>query len=65
ADITVIGNCRTKITDEAVTSRCGWTPLAGFTLSRLPVMTVVNGKIAMRGRHLTGERSPLPLKFNN
>ncbi len=65
ADITVIGNCRMKITDEGVTSRCGWTPLAGFTLSRMPVMTIVNGKIAMRSRRLTGESRALPLKFNN
>lgn len=65
ADITVIGECRTKITDESVTSRCGWTPLAGFTLSRMPVMTIVNGKIVMRGRRLTGEKAALPLIFNN
>ncbi len=65
ADITVIGKCRTKITDESVTSRCGWTPLAGFTLSRMPVMTIVNGKIVMRGRRLTGEKAALPLIFNN
>ncbi|MDE5829996.1 MAG: dihydroorotase [Duncaniella sp.] len=65
ADITVVGNHRIKISDESVTSRCGWTPYAGLTVSRLPVMTIVNGCVVMRDRRLTGCRNALPLKFNN
>ena len=42
-----------KVTDEAVVSRCGWTPLAGRSLSWRVVSTVVNG----------GE-GPMPLKFS-
>lgn len=64
ADITVVAECKTKITDQDVTSRCGWTPLAGFTMRRMPVMTIVNGTIVMKDRRLTGASNPLPLKFN-
>ncbi|MDE5786232.1 MAG: amidohydrolase family protein, partial [Duncaniella sp.] len=64
ADITVVAEHKTKIADEDVTSKCGWTPLAGFTMRRMPVMTIVNGTITMRDRRLTGDSNPHPLKFN-
>ncbi len=64
ADLAVVAERRLKVTDDIVTSRCGWTPLDGFTLRRIPVMTIVNGETVMTERKIISRSRPMPLKFN-
>lgn len=49
-----------KITDSDVLSRCAWTPLTGFPLSRKISLTMLGGEIAYRdGEFLPATPSPL------
>ncbi len=53
-----------KVEDTDVVSRCGWTPLAGYPLSRRVSLTILNGLPAYRdGQFLPS--TPMPLKFNS
>lgn len=47
ADLVLVDplGCRTAVSDSEVISRCGWTPLAGMTLSARIEMTMVNGTV--------------------
>lgn len=53
------------ITDADVVSRCGWTPLNGFTVHHEVAMTFVNGTIAYAHGKLTGSKSAERLTFSN
>lgn len=66
ADLVLVNNeCEPyTITDHWVLSRCGWTPLAGLTISNKVDLTMVNGRVAYR--HGVVFDTPLgrPLRFN-
>lgn len=52
-----------KITDGEVISRCGWTPLAGLSLSAQVDLTMVNGTIVYEAGGVPAAGAAMPLKF--
>lgn len=65
ADLVLVNNdCEPyTITDQWVLSRCGWTPLAGLTVSNMIDMTFVNGHPAYRHGVTFANPSARPLLF--
>ncbi len=45
ADITIVKRAPWQVTDAAVQSKCGWTPMAGRTLNWQVVTTMCNGHV--------------------
>ena len=43
----------TTVTKESLYSKCGWSPLEGYTFSHRIVATWVNGQVAYRDGQLT------------
>lgn len=66
ADLILVDNdCEPyTITDQWAISRCGWTPLAGLTVSNKVEMTLVNGHIAYRHGIAFATPASRPLRFN-
>jgi dihydroorotase len=55
ADLTLVDlERRVTLTHDAMASRCGWTPFDGMTVTGFPVMTVLEGSVAMREGELVG-----------
>lgn len=56
ADLVLVDMERSeKITEEMIQSKCGWSPYTGYTLKGWPVMTIVNGQIAMEDRKMNSK----------
>ncbi len=53
------------ITDADVVSRCGWTPLNGFTVHHAVAMTFVNGSVAYADGKVSDTNYAERLTFNN
>ncbi|MCD4740538.1 dihydroorotase [archaeon] len=50
ADLTIIDmHLRKKVSDDAIESKCAWTPYHGRSLKGWPTATIVNGRIAWDG----------------
>lgn len=69
ADLTVVNELPEghTVTDDEVTSKCAWTPLAGTTVHHTVDLTVVNGTIVHDRQHPAPHDMPLagmPLRFN-
>lgn len=53
ADLTLVDlTRRTRLSDELMASKCGWTPFAGEEIIGWPVATIVRGKVVMRDGEL-------------
>lgn len=67
ADIAVVKSVPEghAITDADVISRCGWTPLRGFTVHHQVSMTMINGEIAYADGKVRDEVRGERLAFNN
>lgn len=49
ADFTVVDMKRTQTVEESwIASKCGWSPYVGMKLQGWPIMTILNGRVAMR-----------------
>jgi dihydroorotase len=49
--------------DEAVASRCGWTPYHGHRVHGLPRATILRGELVARDGQLLGDPTGAPLRF--
>ncbi|GAB4225522.1 MAG: dihydroorotase [Acidobacteriota bacterium] len=64
ADIALVDpGARRTITNDAIASRCGWTPFDGMEVRGWPVATIVRGRVVMRDGELLGEPSGRPVAF--
>lgn len=52
-----------EIRNENMESKCGWTPFHGVQVTAKPVMTVVNGDIAMNNGEILGVKSGKQARF--
>ena len=64
ADLTAVDlqRCET-LSDEAMASRCGWTPFAGRKVHGWPILTIAAGRVAMREGEILGRPMGRPLRF--
>lgn len=63
ADLTLARACSHTVADTDVASRCGWTPLAGTTLSRRIVSTWLNGRRVWDGRNVDPTVRGMALRY--
>jgi dihydroorotase len=65
ADFTLVDlTTRRTITNQAMASRCGWTPFDGLQVQGWPVATIVRGQVVMRDGALQGSPSGQPMAFD-
>ncbi len=65
ADITVVDMAKVDtITQAQQKSRAGWTPFEGMTVRGWPIMTIINGEMAMREGQLQGVKAGKMLRFH-
>jgi dihydroorotase len=65
ADFTVVDLAtRRTITNQAMASRCGWTPFDGLSVQGWPVTTIVRGRVVMRDGALVGPPGGEPMTFD-
>ncbi|MEK7802211.1 MAG: amidohydrolase family protein, partial [Pseudomonadota bacterium] len=65
ADITVVDMAKVDtITQAQQKSRAGWTPFEGMAIRGWPVMTIINGEMAMREGQLQGVKAGKMLRFH-
>jgi dihydroorotase len=65
ADLTIIDlKKEVKITDDIMANKSGWTPFNDKIVKGWPIMTIVNGKIAMRDGKLMGSPNGKPIIFD-
>jgi dihydroorotase len=65
ADFTLVDLAtRRTITNQAMASRCGWTPFDGLQVQGWPVATIVRGQVVMRDGALQGTPAGQPMAFD-
>lgn len=65
ADFTVVDlRARRTITNQAMASRCAWTPFDGMSVRGWPVATIVRGRVVMRDGGLVGHPGGRPVAFD-
>ena len=65
ADLTIVDlKKEIKITDDIMANKSGWTPFNDKIVKGWPIMTIVNGKIAMRDGKLMGSPNGKPIIFD-
>ena len=65
ADLTIVDlKKEIKITDDIMANKSGWTPFNNKIVKGWPIMTIVNGKIAMRDGKLMGYPNGKPIMFD-
>ena len=65
ADLTIVDlKKEVKITDDIMANKSGWTPFNNKIVKGWPIMTIVNGKIAMRDGKLMGSPNGKPIIFD-
>ena len=65
ADLTIVDlKKEIKITDDIMANKSGWTPFNNKIVKGWPIMTIVNGKIAMRDGKLMGSPNGKPIIFD-
>ncbi len=66
ADFTVVDLAETRtIRDDWIESRSGWTPYDGESVTGWPVMTIIRGRVVMRGGQLNGPPEGRPVRFTD
>lgn len=64
ADFTVVDLKRTRTIEESwIASKCGWSPYVGMTVTGWPVMTILEGAIAMRDDEILRPHSGRGVEF--
>jgi dihydroorotase len=64
ADFTIVDlKRRETITNSWMTSRAGWTPYDGMSVTGWPVMTMVRGRVVMRDGEIQGAANGEAVKF--
>ncbi len=59
----LLNNLLSKIKNEKIESKCGWSPFNGFEFKGTPVVTIIGGQIKMRDGKILGEPEGKPLVF--
>ena len=52
-----------NITNEWIASKSGWTPYDNFKVKGFPILTIVNGEVAMRESQIVSESLGKQVKF--
>lgn len=64
ADLTLVDlEARRIISDNWITSRCGWTPYDGWQVRGWPIATLVRGHFAMRDGEIASQATGQPIRF--
>lgn len=65
ADFTVVDLKRTRTVEESwIASKCGWSPYVGMNLTGWPVMTILEGEVAMRDDEILRPHSGRGVEFH-
>ena len=65
ADISIIDlNKKYTITNDIMSSKCGWTPFHNKKITGWPIMTIINGRLVMKEGSLLGKPTGVPVKFS-
>ena len=66
ASLTVIDlNLKKSLKEDDIQSKCGWSPFTNKILKGWPVMTIINGDIAMENQKLNKRPSVQKIQFEN
>ena len=66
ADLTIIDMGKQfEITDKWIASKSGWTPYNNVKIKGMPIVTIVNGKVAMRDNEINEKLYGKCVEFNS